>query len=398
MITFTSNTEPTFSKVRHEALGQHVPAGNNSKQEEPLPFMPGRLKSVTKSHINIWRRTTNDPFVLSVIQHGYRIQWKDSIPPPPSEQNNSKNCFNHTDFITKSVNETLLLGVVQETNKEHIHNVVPLNVNVKKNNGKSRLIFNAMFINQFMVIPTFKYTQLHKEGREIFGNSSWAYGIDISQAFYHTEIDPNYRKYLGFSWKGKYYTFVCMPFGTAFGPWLWDRILSPIIDFLKSNKLKIMAFCKDILDANSPKAQADEDGCRLKSFLILHGYIIQEIKCNGIGNALPSIPGLGLIIDCQRQKYFLTEKREKQIMSKCEEMSSLSRIKARKLAQIAGIIISQIATLGPIARIRTRGIHHCLKTRLLQSEHYSSSESYNREITIDKTHVPFNISNNSPSC
>jgi hypothetical protein len=156
-----------------------------------------------------------------------------------------------------------------------------------------------------------------------------------------------------------------MPFDTAFGPWLWDRILSPVIDFLKSNKLKIMAFCDDILGANSPKAQSDEDGLRLKSFLILHGYIIQETKCNGIGNALPSIPGLGLIIDCQRQKYFLTEKREKQIISMREEMSSLNRIKDRKLVQIAGIIVSQIVTLGPIARICTRGMYHCLKTRLL---------------------------------
>jgi hypothetical protein len=65
-------------------------------------------------------------------------------------------------------------------------------------------------------------------------------------------------------------------------------------------------------------------------------------------------------------------------------MLSLNRIKGRKLAQIAGIIISQIVSLGPIARIRTRGMYHCLKTRLLQSEHYSSPESYNREITIDK--------------
>ena len=65
-------------------------------------------------------------------------------------------------------------------------------------------------------------------------------------------------------------------------------------------------------------------------------------------------------------------------------MSSLNRIKDRKLTQIVGIIISQIASLGPIARIRTRGMYHCLKTRLLQSEHYFSSESYNREITIDK--------------
>ena len=142
-----------------------------------------------------------------------------------------------------------------------------------------------------------------------------------------------------------------------------------------------MAFCDDILGANSPKARADEDGLRLKSFLILHGYIIQETKCNDIGNTLPSIPGLGLV---KKQKYFLTDKREKQIISLCEDMSSLNKIKTRKLAQITGIIISQIAVLGPIARIRTRAMYNCLKTRLLQSERYSSSDSYNREITIDR--------------
>ena len=133
-----------------------------------------------KSNINLWCRTTIDPFVLSVIQHGYRIQWNNSTPPPQSEQKNSKNCVNHIDFITKSVEETLLLGVVQETSKEHIHNVLPLNVNVKKNNGSLRLIFDAMFINQFMVVPTFKYPELHKEGTEIFGNSSWAHGMDFN--------------------------------------------------------------------------------------------------------------------------------------------------------------------------------------------------------------------------
>ena len=148
MITFFPKTDFTFLKVRSEPFGQHLSKVKDSKQEGPLPFMSGRFKS----HINIWRRTTNDSFVLSVIQHGYRIQWKDSTPPPPSEQKNSKNYLHHTDFITKSVDEVLLLGVMQETSKEHIHNVLPLNVNVKKNNGKLRLIFNVMFINQFMVV------------------------------------------------------------------------------------------------------------------------------------------------------------------------------------------------------------------------------------------------------
>ena len=58
-----------------------------------------------------------------------------------------------------------------------------------------------------------------------------------------------------------------MSFGTTFRTWLWDRILCPVLDSLKSNKLKIMVFCDDILGGNSPKTQADEDGLRLKSRL-----------------------------------------------------------------------------------------------------------------------------------
>ena len=124
----------------------------DSKQEGPLPFIPGRLKS----NFNIWWRTTSDPFVLSVIQHGYRIQWKDSTPPPQSEQNNSKNCLNHNDFITKSIQEVLLLVVVQETSKEYLHNVSPLNVigkYLKIHRGPTGLIFLKHFI-------TLKSTQI----------------------------------------------------------------------------------------------------------------------------------------------------------------------------------------------------------------------------------------------
>ena len=47
----------------------------------------------------MWRKTTTDAFVLSVIDKGYRIQWNPKLgPPPPSEQLNSKNCENYKDL------------------------------------------------------------------------------------------------------------------------------------------------------------------------------------------------------------------------------------------------------------------------------------------------------------
>ena len=145
-----------------------------------------------------------------------------------------------------------------------------------------------------------------------------------------------------------------MPFGVSFGPWLFDRVLTPVVDKLKKDGLRLMAFCDDIMGGNKPQSRASEDSPRLKTFLQLHGYIVQESKCQGVGNTLSVIVGLGLKIDCRQQKYFMTEKRQQQISSICSKLLSSSHLRARQLAQLAGLIMSQIAALGPMMRIRTR--------------------------------------------
>ena len=101
----------------------------------------------------------------------------------------------------------------------------------------------------------------------------------------------------------------------SFGPWLWDRVLAPVLDSLAKDGINVMAFCDDIIGGKGSKPQADEDGLRLRATLQLHGYICQEAKCQGIGDALPAIPGLRMVIDLQHQKYFMTQKRQDQIIS-----------------------------------------------------------------------------------
>ena len=356
--------------------------GKDKKDTSVSPYMTGRLRQ----NLATWRRTTQDSFVLSVIDSGYKIDWNHLGPPPPKYSNNSPNCANHLEFINSSIAEAQAMGVICETSREYLNNISPLNVDVKKSNGKQRLIFNAMFINSFMAVRTFKYPQLHKEGREIFGQSRWGFVLDISQAFYHIEIHPEYYRYLGFSWNGKYYYWRCCPFGVAFGPWLWDRILTPVLDSLKKGGLNIMAFCDDILGGKEKKPQADEDGLRLKAFLRLHGYICQESKCQGVGDALSSIPGLGMIVDLRAQKYLMTPKRQDQIVSMAKILLESRTQRARRLAQIAGVIMSQVAAIGPIARIRTRYIYACIKTRLFPLER-SSTESYDRVVFLDENTV-----------
>jgi hypothetical protein len=95
------------------------------------------------------------------------------------------------------------------------------------------------------------------------GESSHTYAIDISQAFYHIEINPGFHKFLGFFWEGKFYCWQMMPFGVSFGPWLFDRVLTPVVDQLKKDGLRLMVFCDDIVGGNKPQSRASEDSLRL---------------------------------------------------------------------------------------------------------------------------------------
>ena len=97
-------------------------------------------------------------------------------------------------------------------------------------------------------------------------------------------------------------------------------------------------------------------------------------------------PGLGMIVDLRAQKYLMTPKRQDQIVSMAKTLLESRTQRARRLAQIAGVIMSQVAAIGPIARIRTRYIYACIKTRLFPLEK-SSTESYDRVVLLDENIV-----------
>jgi hypothetical protein len=83
--------------------------------------MPGRLRQ----NLATWRRTTQDPFVLSVIDIGYKIDWNELGPPPSKYDNNSPNCANQLEFINTSIAKAEAMGLICETTLDKLNNVSP---------------------------------------------------------------------------------------------------------------------------------------------------------------------------------------------------------------------------------------------------------------------------------
>lgn len=90
--------------------------GKDKKDTSVSPYMTGRLRQ----NLATWRRTTQDSFVLSVIDSGYKIDWNHLGPPPPKYSNNSPNCANHLEFINSSIAEAQAMGVICEIPEQYI--------------------------------------------------------------------------------------------------------------------------------------------------------------------------------------------------------------------------------------------------------------------------------------
>ena len=102
------------AQVRHDACRWSLLLGKDKKDTSVSPYMHGRLRQ----NLATWQRTTQDSFVLSVIDSGYKIDWNNLGPPPPKYSNNSPNCANHLEFINSSIAEAQAMGVICETSRE----------------------------------------------------------------------------------------------------------------------------------------------------------------------------------------------------------------------------------------------------------------------------------------
>ena len=76
--------------------------------------------------------------------------------------------------------------------------------------------------------------------RILWTTNIFLYKFDISQIYHHIDIDYNYQKYLGFSWKidGKiiYFMFIILPFSFSSAPFIFAKVMPCLVNILEKDK------------------------------------------------------------------------------------------------------------------------------------------------------------------
>ena len=190
---------------------------------------------------------------LEKIETPYYIkQWlKDGVTipfvsePPPNECENYVSCEEQEQFIDSKLSEYLSESYISEVQEKPVC-ISPLGCANKKGEEKYRVITDMRYVNQYINVPKIRYEDLSDLQNIIKTHDAYA-SVDLKDGFNHIVIRKDFRTFFGFKWKGKFYVWNVLNFGSSIAPYLFTKILRPVVSYLRTCGVRCMLYVDDFL-------------------------------------------------------------------------------------------------------------------------------------------------------
>jgi len=87
-------------------------------------------------------------------------------------------------------------------------------------------------LNKFIKPPHFKLEDL-RAAVNLLSQGDFMGSIDLKDAYFVVPIFEEHKKFLRFKFKGKIFQFSCLPFGLCTSPYVFTKIMKPIVNKLR---------------------------------------------------------------------------------------------------------------------------------------------------------------------
>ena len=203
--------------------------------------------------------------------------------PPPFVAKNSKSAVQDSAFVESAISELLSLEFIAEVfTPPAVLN--PLSVSIQKS-GKKRLILDLRHVNQYRYLFKSKFRCKDMSiAREVLDAGDFMFSFALKSGYHHVEIFPGHRQYLSFSWTFSsshtrlLHFFSVLPFGISSAPYLFTKILKPLVKKWRSEGKSIVVFLDDGLGSAAGYIKAKISSLAVHSDLLKSGFILNEEK------------------------------------------------------------------------------------------------------------------------
>ena len=202
------------------------------------------VKGSLRRHYSFWKNMSTSNKILDIIKNGYKIPFIDT--PAKAHFNNNRSAFENFELVTDSVNELVNIGSVLEV-PFLPHVISPLSVSTSSC-GKKRLILDLRYLNSQVFKEYIRFDDW-RSFESYLNKDNFVYKFDLKKGYHHIDICSEHQTYLGFSWvingELKYFVFTVLPFGLTSAPYIFTKVLRPILNLWHSRGIQISLFLDD---------------------------------------------------------------------------------------------------------------------------------------------------------
>ena len=172
---------------------------------------------------------------------------------------------------------------------------------------------------------------------ELIQQNDYLTSVDLKDAYFSVSVHPDYKKFLTFTWNGKSYRFVVLPFGLTSCPRIFTKILKPVYATFRENNIRCCYYIDDSLIMNKSFSLCQKQTDMVISELNNLGFTVNKKK----SVTVPSqrIVFFGVIIDSVEFKVYLTDEKIQKILNLSQIILSDIRVKIRQFASLIGLLV-----------------------------------------------------------
>ncbi|GLC60617.1 hypothetical protein PLESTB_001648500 [Pleodorina starrii] len=323
------------------------------KPAKPVPQMRHRLRN----NLWFWRSFCRSSLVLSWIAVGYCLMWNADCPkagPDPVRLPNHGSALQNQGFVKDAVAELVATGAALALPDGSVpHCVMPLGVVPKAGTDKFRLIYDARYLNKLVVTPSFKYETLAGLGT-VLQPGDYLFTVDLKSGYHHLDIHPDFWRYLGFMWEGKYYVFTQLPFGLAPACWAFTKLTRELQTLWRSEGHRTSGYIDDSIHAHQDPAVLEAWKVKVLGDLERAGFIVSEKKCDLVLSQQKKY--LGALVDTSKGCLLVPAEKQMALLQNIQLAldQQPDGCKVRQVASIVGHLMSMSYSFGELSTLMTR--------------------------------------------
>ena len=304
------------------------------------------VKYALRNHSEWWYRNAT-PFIYEIIAKGFKIPLL--AYPPPSSAKNNKSALNHPQFVSKTIAELLISGVVVEVNQMP-HMLNPLTV-ADNSADKLRLVLDLRLLNPFVEVGKMKFENIDTAS-QFFKRNQYLATFDLKSGYHHIDIRTEDQTLLGFQWNNHYYTYTSLAFGLNVAGLIFTKVLRTLVKKWRAKSICVVLYIDDgILFADTLESCLD-NVIIVREDLKASGFVVNEAKSFWLPKQ--EMKWLGFVFNTVENKIKIPQKKLAKVQTKIEDVLKLEFISAKELASFVGKITSLHYALGGLVYLLTK--------------------------------------------